>query len=364
MRISKIAAAGLTGVGLIALLTGCGSAPTATSAAPSVSAVAGFKPCIVSDLGGFDDRSFNQQGWQGVQQASQTLGVTPIKVQSKAETDYAPNLVSLVSQGCTTIVTVGFNLAAATAVAAKANPKINYLLIDATPTDASGNSVTLPNVKTLLFDTAQAAFLAGYLAAGYTTTKIVGTYGGLNLPTVSIFMDGFKQGIDYYNKQNSASVKLLGWNGTDGSFTGGFAADDKARNIAQGLIDQNADVILPVGGPIYQPAAAAIKASGKNIALMGVDADVTQTDPSVATILITSIQKEIQVAVNQTILDAGQGKFQATAYVGTLANNGVGLAPYHSYDSKVSQALQKKITDLKAQIIAGTVPIKSYLSQK
>lgn len=96
----------------------------------------------------------------------------------------------------------------------------------------------------------------------------------MNIPTVSIFMDGFAQGVDFYNEENGTAVKVIGWDRTtqDGSFTGGFEANDGARQLAQGIIDQNVDVLLPVGGPIYQSAAVAIRDSGRDIALIGVDA--------------------------------------------------------------------------------------------
>ena len=93
-------------------------------------------------------------------------------------------------------------------------------------------------------------------------------------------MDGFKQGVDYYNEQKDADVKVVGWDGKDGSFTGGFDARPAATNAAQQLLDQDADVLLPVGGPIYQGALTAIQDSGDDAVMIGVDADVFETDPT------------------------------------------------------------------------------------
>jgi basic membrane protein A len=184
----------------------------------------------------------------------------------------------------------------------------------------------------------------------------------MNFPTVSIFMDGFKQGVDYYNEQKSKGVTVLGWDGTDGLFTGGFEANDTARNTAQGLLDQNVDVLLPVGGPIYQSAAAAIRDSGRDVALMGVDADFTETDPSVADLVLTSILKGIDVGTYEAVLAAGNGEFDPAPFLGTLENEGVGLAPFHDFESKVSPTLQAELDDLKAAIIAGDVTVNSYLA--
>src|SRR5690606_7625289 len=148
------------------------------------------------------------------------------------------------------------------------NPEINYISIDdIVDTDFDGTTDS-ENIKPLVYDTAQAAFLGGYAAASASETGVVGTFGGQPFPTVTIFMDGFKQGVDYFNESTGGAVSVLGWDGENGSFTGGFAAGTEAQTLAQGLIDQNADVLLPVGGPIYQSAAAAIRDADREIALI------------------------------------------------------------------------------------------------
>jgi len=360
----KAALGGLALLGSSALLlAGCASAPE-EAATPTAEAIEGFQPCMVSDAGGFDDKSFNQLGYEGINKAADELGVKAITVESKDETEYAPNLSSLVDQGCSVITTVGFALSAATVESALANPDIEYIIIDDAADNDFDGKVDAPNIKPILFDTAQAAFLAGYAGADFSETGVVGTYGGMNFPTVSIFMDGFAQGVDYHNKEKGTDVKVVGWDRAkqDGSFTGGFEANDQARQTAQALIDQNIDVLLPVGGPIYQSGAAAVRDSGRDIAMIGVDADLTQTDPSVADLILTSILKGIDVATYDSVLAAGKGDFDAAPYVGTLENEGVGIAPFHDFESKVSPELQGELDDLKAAIISGDVPVESYLS--
>ncbi|MGW9629740.1 BMP family lipoprotein [Agromyces sp. NPDC055520] len=358
----KAAFSGFALLGAAVLLAGCAAAPEETDN-PSGEATSDFLPCMVSDSGGFDDKSFNQSGFEGLNAASDELGVKPITVQSDAETDFAPNLENLVAQDCNLIVTVGFALSAATVESALANPDVEYVIIDDAADNDFDGKVDAPNIKPILFDTAQAAFLAGYAAADYTKTNVVGTFGGMNFPTVSIFMDGFKQGVDYYNEQNGKGVTVLGWDGTDGLFTGGFEANDTARQTAQSLIDQNVDVLLPVGGPIYQSAAAAIRDSGREIAMLGVDADLTITDPSVADLILTSILKGISVGTEDAVLAAGNGEFDTAPFIGTLENDGVGIAPFHDFESKVSPELQGQLDDLKAGIIAGDVKVTSYLGE-
>jgi basic membrane protein A len=358
----KVTLSSLALIGTSALLlSGCAAAPEGTTG-PSDGAALDFLPCIVSDAGGFDDKSFNQLSYEGLNKAAKELGVEIKEAESNAETDYAPNVTTMVDQGCNLIVTVGFALSAATIESAKANSDVDYIIIDdAADADFDGKT-DADNIKPLLYNTAQAAFLGGYAAASYSKTGVVGTFGGMNFPTVSIFMDGFKQGVEYYNQAKGKSVKVLGWDGTDGVFTGGFSAGPDAQNAAQGLIDQNVDVLLPVGGPIYQSAAAAIRDSGREIALIGVDADVYETDPSVADLLLTSIRKGMDISTYEAVLAAGKGKFDSTPYIGTLENDGVSLADFHDWADKVPAELQGELDALKADIISGKVTVKSYLA--
>jgi basic membrane protein A len=348
---------GLAAIGVMSLLAACSAAPSGTSTTGA--AKSNFLPCMVSDSGGFNDHSFNQLGFEGLNQAADKLGVKPKTAESKSENDFAPNIQSMVDANCNLVVTVGFLLADATKKAAAANPDLDFAIID-------DSSITAKNVKPIIFDTAQAAFLAGYTSASYSKTGIVGTFGGMQIPTVTIFMDGFADGVKYFNDQKGKSVKVVGWDVAkqNGSFTGGFAANETAKNTAQGIIDQNADVIMPVGGPIYQSAAQAIKDSGKPIAMIGVDADVYLSDPTVKALLLTSVMKGMKPATNDVVTAAANGKFDSTPYVGTLKNDGVGLAPFHDFQSKVASGLQGELDKIKAGIIDGSIKVTSPSSPK
>lgn len=364
----KAVLSSLAVLGVAGILAGCGAAPEAapssSTSANTSSTIEGYLPCMVSDAGGFDDKSFNQLGFEGMVAAADELGTENIAVESAAETDYASNLQNLVDQGCSTIVTVGFLLAPAALESATANPDLEYVSIDDTVDQDFDGTTDAPNIKPIIFDTAQAAFLAGYLSAGVSKTGVVGTFGGMNIPTVTIFMDGFAQGVDYYNEQKGTDVQVVGWNraSQDGSFTGEFVANDVARQTAQSLIDQNIDVLLPVGGPIYTSAATAIRDSGREIALIGVDADVYETDPSVADLLLTSIRKGIDVGVHEAIVAAGTGSFDASPFIGTLENEGVGLADFHDWSDRVPAELATEVEGLQASIIAGDITVESYLA--
>ncbi|MFT4029026.1 MAG: BMP family ABC transporter substrate-binding protein [Protaetiibacter sp.] len=359
--------AGLSGLAILGasalLLAGCAAAPEDDGS--SASTASDFKPCMVSDSGGFDDKSFNQLGYEGLQAAADSLGVEAQAVESESDADYASNIQTLVDADCDLIVTVGFALSAATVEAALANPDIDFAIVDDAADNDFDGTTDAPNIKPILFDTAQAAFLAGYAASSYTTTGVLGTFAGIAYPTVTIFMDGFYQGMSYYNEQKGTAVALVGYDPANEDATlatGAFTADDNAKSVAKTLIDQNADVILPVGGPIFQSAGAAIEESGKDIALLGCDADVYETFPTYDSLYFTSILKDMKNAVSDVVTGAASGTFDVTAYIGTLENEGVGIAPFHDFEDKVSADLQGELDDISAQIVSGDIKVTSYLN--
>lgn len=354
----KAALSGFAGLGVIALLAGCGQAPDAGSGETSGEAI-DYLPCIVSDSGGFDDKSFNQSSYEGLVEAADKLGIDEKHVESASESDFAPNITSLIDQGCNMIITVGFLLADATKEAAEANPDVDFVILD-------DNSIDMENVKPVVYDTAQAAFMAGYIAADTSKTGSVGTFGGMQIPTVTIFMDGFADGVNYYNEQKDADVKVVGWDveAQNGVFTGGFDANETAKQAATTVVNQGVDVLLPVGGPIFLSGIEAIKDSGKDIAMVGVDADLFETADSDNELFLTSIMKQMKQGVFDVVTEAAKGDFNAEPYVGTLENDGVGVAPFHDWDDKVSDTLQGELDEIKAGIIDGSITVESPASPK
>ena len=351
-------------------LAGCAAPPSATTSpaatgsasasAPESSAPAetDFTACMVSDAGGFDDKSFNETAHNGMMQAKDELGIQTNQIESNAEGEYAGNVQSMIDANCNIIVTVGFALATATEAAAKQNPDVNFAIVDYSSFEG------VDNAKGLIFNTAQPSFMAGYLAAGMTQTGTVGTFGGAKYPTVTIFMDGFAQGISYYNEQKGADVKLIGWDEAkqDGQFVGGnnpIGDVPGGKNTASTLIAQGADIILPVAGPAGLGALQAAKESGGKVNAIWVDTDGFISAPEFGPQIMTSVQKGMDVAVFEAIKAALEGTFSSDPYVGTLENDGVSLAPFHDFEDKVSDELKSELEQIKADIISGTITITS-----
>jgi basic membrane protein A len=326
----------------------------------------GFLACQVTDVGGIDDKSFNATAYKGLTDAEEQLGIDQKFLQSETEEDYAPNIQEFINQGCDLIVTVGFLLGPATIEAAQDNPDQKFAIVDDNLTDFSKDppeDLVFDNVKELTFQTDEAAFLAGYVAAGMTESGTVATFGGTNLPTVSIFMNGFAAGIRHHNEEKGTDVELLGWNPEqqDGTFasgdpTVGFQDQDAGRRLAEDFISEGADIIMPVAGQTGLGAAAAAQDAG-GVNLMWVDVDGCVLAAEFCDLFITSVEKHMDVAVFDAIEAAVEDTFEGGLYVGTLENDGVGISPYNQFEDAVPQELKDEVEELQAGIIDGSVSV-------
>ena len=311
-----------------------------------------LRACQVTDTGGVDDRSFNQTAYAGLERAEEELGAEIAFLESQTESDFGPNISQFVQDDCDIIVTVGFLLDAATQTAAQENPDQDFAIIDVDFFDFdAGEDITYDNVRELTFATDQAAFLAGYLAADTSESGIVGTYGGINIPSVTIFMDGMLAGVNYYNEQNGTDVQLLGWDGAEGSFTGNFESQDDGRNLTDSLLQQGADIIMPVAGPVGLGTVAAVEdanAGGANAQVIWVDTDGTVAVPQSADVFLTSVLKRMDNAVFDTVETKANDAFEGGLYVGTLENEGVGIVT-----EGIEGDIAGELEELREQIIAG-----------
>ncbi len=350
---------------LAMLAAACGSSGTSSSTPPaggsSSPAAAGgkFLACMVTDTGGINDKSFNQSSYAGVTAAAAAdPSITPQFLQSTSPSDYASNITAFLGKKCGIIVTVGFLMGQATETAAKANPSQKFAIVD------FAYSPVISNVDALLFNTLQDGFLGGYLAAGMSHTGKVATFGGQKLSTVTIYMDGFADGVAYYNTKHHKSVQVLGWNEAtqNGNFTNSFTNLTAGQQLTNTFINEGADIIFPVAGGVGLGAAKAVQTAdqaGGNVNMMWVDTDGCVSAAQFCKYFITSVEKGITTAVKTAVLAAAKGTFKGGNYVGTLANGGVQLAPYHDFASKVPAALQSELAQIKTQIENGTIKPKT-----
>jgi basic membrane protein A and related proteins len=329
--------------------------PTSGSRASSTGKLLG---CMVTDTGGIDDKSFNQSAWEGMQAAAATdPGKITVKyLQSASGSDYTPNINTFIGEKCGIIVTVGLLMGDNTEAAAQAHPNQKFAIVD------YDYSPPIKNIDGLMFNTAQDGFLGGYLAAGISKSGAVGTFGGEELPTVTIYMDGFWDGVQYYNHQHHTSVKVLGWNEQTrmGLFTGNFTDQAMGQDAAQTLISEGADVIFPVAGDAGLGAAQAVQHADAAAGRTKVTMEWSNTDgcfsaPQYCKYFISSVTQGIQAAVKNAVLSADNGTFKGGTYIGDLANGGVALSPFHDFASQVPASLRSELLAIEAEIISGQI---------
>jgi len=364
----------LLGVAAVAVMSvaACNAGGTASSG-PSIN----WKACVAFDTGGLGDKGFNDLAKKGLEDAAK-LGYKTAFAEAKGATDYEHNIQTLIDQKCQTIVTVGFLQGKATAKATLANPTIGFSQVDATwdPTGPDGKAGTaddppkgIPaNFSGLDYQVDQAAMLAGYLAAGYSKSGKIGTFGGLAFPGVTRFMDGLYAGIKYYNEKKSKSVTLLGWDGNKtGTFVGGSGGKDtwndpgKGEQFAKTFLDQSVDIVHPVAGETGNGAIKAMLAAGKWA--IAVDTDQSISLPQYAKAILTSAQKAIDVSVVDVIKKNQGGDLGGEDYSGTLANKGVLLSPFHDFDATIPAELKTEIETLRKAIADGSIKVCTYLAR-
>ncbi|HEX4215441.1 MAG TPA: BMP family ABC transporter substrate-binding protein [Candidatus Dormibacteraeota bacterium] len=335
-------------------LVACGGTSPGSSSSGSH-----FLACEVTDTGGIDDRSFNASAWKGLQEAKSSTGTQIQYLQSSSGSDYAPNIQQFEQRKCGIIVTVGYLMGQATQTAAKSDPSQKFAIVD------YSYPKPLKNVLALLYQTDQDAFLGGYLAAATSKTGKVGTFGGQDIPTVTIYMSGFVAGVRYYDQKNHAHVQALGWDPekNTGSFTNDFTDQAKGNALTQALMGQGADIIFPVAGNVGLGAAAAVQQHNQSnpsspVHMEWVDVDGCVSAPQYCSLFLTSVTKGIVPSVEHAAVSADKSSFKGGNYTGTLANDGVSLAPYHDFQSKIPQSVQSALATIKKGIIDGSISVK------
>ena len=307
---------------------------------------------LVSDVGRFNDKSFNQSALEGLNKAKADLGADTRAIESRAAGDYVPNLSSLARQGYDVTIGVGFLLADAVNSVARKFPNANFAIIDysikASPfTDAAKNVATPTNVQGLTFATNENSYLIGCMAAMMAKKQggpqVISAVGGLNIPTVSIFIAGYQDGA----KACNPGIKVLV------GFSQDFVAQDKCKELGLNQISEGSQVVFAVAGGCGLGALDAAKEKGKWG--IGVDKDQSDLGPHI----LTSAVKRVDTSVFDTVKAAQEGTFKGgTDAVFNLENDGVAIG---KTSDKVTQDILDKVDELKQQIIDGQIKPKSTL---
>ena len=278
--------------------------------------------CQVTNTGGLNDNYFNELINIGIKDAAQTYAWEAVILQSASTADFARNLNIFAEADCQLIVAPG-NLTEAMQTAAQANPAQRFMLMD------FGFDPPLENVWVQTYAVDQAAFLAGYVAASATKTGKVGVFGGIDIPPVTDFLDGFALGVQYYNRENGTNIQVLGWDAEkhEGLFVGSFCCSTEGQKMARQLLNEGADIILPVAGQSVGVGAGMEILEHGDAWVIGVDTDWMKTNPEFKDIILTSIEKRFDVSVTLATNAIANDSFKGGYHPGTLKTGEVGLAP-------------------------------------
>jgi basic membrane protein A and related proteins len=319
--------------------------------------------CEVTDTGGVNDRSFNASAYLGLKQAAK---VDPTDIKTKVqstpsngtESTYQTEVGSFISQKCSIIITVGFLMSDETWNAAHQNPGDHFAQVDNTNSSPGKDGVavkpytgTAKNILGLTYETQQDAFLGGYEAAAYAAAHNaaapkVATYGGEQFSSVTYYMDGFYDGVQYYNTKMKPKVPVavLGWNEKTqkGTFIGSFTDQTTSATDTTAFLSQGATTVFPVAGSDGLGTTAAVTTWNKAHTLKAnvewVDTDGCSNDPANCNLFLNSVTKGVTASVKAAVLLQASGKFAGGDYVGTLKNGGAAFIQDHGTAGKSNSA--------------------------
>ena len=297
MTFKKLATLAMATVVSTSLLVGCSSSNE--SATDDKITVA-----MITDVAGVNDQSFNQSACEGLQKAEKELGVEVKYLESKQDSDYATNIETLVDEEVDLILGVGMKLADAIKEGAELYPEQKFVLVDEEIKDAK-------NVKSILFNAQESAYLAGLVVGRMTKTNSVGFIGGMELPVIDTFKYGFMAGVKAANPDAEVQSQ----------YANSFTDQAKGKAIANQMYSNGADIVFTCGGDVGTGAIEAAKDNGKFA--IGVDRDQSDLAPEY---VLTSAIKRVDVGVYETVNAYVDGLFEGgTTTVYGLEDNAVGI---------------------------------------
>ena len=359
------------------LLTACGSDATPTRApaiavsiqpttAPATTAAplpngSAIKVGLVADVAGVKDQAFNQLAWEGLQQAAREMGVQVKFIESAQPTDDEKNIDALAAEGYNVIITVG-SMSAATASKAKQYPHIKFAIIDSAYVPMAGSAACadtvadcyadggLANVTSLMFAEEQMGFLAGVLAGGMSKSGFVCSVSSLKTPRSDRAIMSFRAGAVWQAGENLKGMNhYINIQTTDSNVPSSADATE-GKDTALKLIGAGCDVVFGIAAD-----GALLAAKESNVMAIGADVDQYNTDPAAKAALLSSAQKKVDVAVFNYLRTVADGSVKAGISTATLQNGGVGLAPFHDWDSKIPAELKAQLQTASNGIKEGSI---------
>ena len=355
MRVSRrtsIVAAALVVVMLTALAALVGSS---SSRASTKAGKATFLASLVSDIGKFNDRSFNQSQLEGLKSAQKKLHVKILPLQSNSTSDYVPNFNQAVRAHANITIAAGFLLSDTLETFANQFPNSKFAITDYCAKGAAKNCITgsvlkanHPNVMGLDYAANQSGCLVGYLAAEMAVKahkKVIGAVGGIHIPPVDIWIAGYKYCAHLYNKKLHVLV----------GYSGDFVKSDLCKTVAENQIGQGSFVEFQVAGGC---GLGTLKAADEHhIWGIGVDKDQSKD----ATRVLTSGVKKVDLGVFNVIKAVKNGQFKGNHDLQfTLANGGMGLGVINP---AVPKSLIDKMNQIKAKIISGQIKVPTTIQK-
>ncbi|PLR84272.1 BMP family ABC transporter substrate-binding protein [Bacillus canaveralius] len=312
-----------------------------------------FSIAMVTDVGGVDDKSFNQSAWEGLQKFGKDNGLEKGTgydyLQSQSDADYATNLNNLVRKDYSLIFGIGFMMMEAVDEIAKQQKDAHFAIVDA--------EVNQPNVASILFKEQEASFLAGVTAGLATKTKKIGFIGGVEGAVIERFESGFRAGVQAVNPEAAVDVK----------YSGAFDKAELGQTIAATMYSSGADVIFHAAGGtgngLFKEARDLKKKDPSNLIwAIGVDSDQTaegivEIDGEEHNVIITSALKRVDNAVVDISKQAKEGNFpggEITTY--GLSEDGVGLAPINEELANKAD-IEAAVEEWKQKIVSGEITV-------
>jgi basic membrane protein A and related proteins len=297
-----------------------------------------FKAGLVSDVGRFNDKGFNQFQLVGLKRAAKQLKVQYRAVESRSAGDYLPNMASLARSGFNIVISAGFLLADATEQVAQQFPNTKFAITDYSITNFKSHPT---NIEGLTYATQQNSYLIGCMAAHVAAAKgkkNISVVGGVKIPPVDTFLAGYKAG----------AAKCVPGTTVQIGYSQDFIDQAKCKSVAQNQLDAGSQIVFAVAGPCGLGALDAAKEAGR----WGIGVDVDQS--YLGTYILTSAVKRVDNGIFLAVKGAKSGKgFKGGKdLVFNLKNGGVGLGKI-SPKAHLKKAWVKQIALLKKQIISG-----------